>query len=52
MGDPVDDDEPEPRNTSDPARQAFWRAQWQTYSIGAGLLVAIVVVLLVVILTR
>ncbi len=54
----MDDDDdwvgtpPEGHRASDPARTAFWRAQWQAYSIGAGLLMAIVLVLLVVILTR
>jgi hypothetical protein len=50
----VDDDDdwvgtpPEGHRVSDPARAAFWRAQTQRYMIGAGLLVAIVVVIVVV----
>jgi hypothetical protein len=51
----VDDDDwvgtpPEGRRVSDPERAAFWRAQTQRYMIGAGLLMAIVVALLVVLL--
>jgi hypothetical protein len=51
----VDDDDwvgtpPEGRHVSDPERAAFWRAQTQRYMIGAGLLMAIVVVLLIVLL--
>jgi hypothetical protein len=41
---------PEGRRVSDPERAAFWRAQTQRYMIGAGLLMAIVVALLVVLL--
>ncbi|MEA2154148.1 MAG: hypothetical protein QOE11_288 [Solirubrobacteraceae bacterium] len=54
----VDDDDdwvgtpPEGHYSADRAQPSFWRAQWQTYAIGAGLLMAIVLVLLVVILTR
>lgn len=54
----VDDDDdwtgtpPEGRNVSDRERADFWRAQAQRYALGAGLLMAIVVVLLVVLLTR
>lgn len=53
----MDDDDwtgtpPEGRHTRDQARPEFWRAQWQTYAIGAGLLMAIVLVLVVVIVTR
>jgi len=54
----MDDDDdwtgepPEGRHSSDRARQEFWRSQWQTYAIGAGLLMAIVLVLVVVILAR
>jgi hypothetical protein len=43
---------PEGHHSSDEARIDFWRSQWQTYAIGAGLLMAVVVVLLVVILMR
>jgi hypothetical protein len=43
---------PEGRNVSDPERIAFWRAQWRTYAIGAGLLMAIVLVLVVVIVAH
>jgi len=43
---------PEGRNVSDPDRIAFWRAQWRTYAIGAGLLMAIVLVLVVVIVAH
>ena len=52
----MDDDDdwvgtpPEGRRVSDPARAAFWRAQTQRYMIGAGLLMAVVVVALVVLL--
>ena len=52
----VDDDDdwvgtpPEGRRVSDPDRAAFWRAQTQRYMLGAGLLMAIVVVLAVALL--
>ena len=39
---------PEGRNVSDPARIAYWRSQWQRAAIGAGLLMAIAVVVVVV----
>lgn len=57
MSQPMDDDDwtdmpPEGRNVSDPERAAFWRAQWKTYGIGAGVLAAIVLVLVVVIVAR
>jgi hypothetical protein len=54
----VDDDDdwtgtpPEGRHSRDRAQPEFWRSQWQTYAIGAGLLMAIVLVLLVVLLVR
>jgi hypothetical protein len=43
---------PEGENKSDPERIAFWRTQWQTMTIGGGILMAIVLVLLVVVLLR
>lgn len=51
----MDDDDwvgtpPEGRRVSDPERAAFWRAQTRRYMLGAGLLMAIVVALLVVLL--
>jgi hypothetical protein len=53
----MDDDDwvgtpPEGHHKSDPARAAYWRAQTRKYMIGAGLLMAIVVVLLLVLLLR
>ena len=48
-----DDDEwvdgipPEGINRSDPARTAFWRSQWRTPALGAGLLMAILVLVVV-----
>ena len=48
-----DDDEwvdgipPEGVNRSDPARTAFWRSQWRAPALGAGLLVAILVLVVV-----
>ncbi len=41
---------PEGHHKSDPERAAFWRAQTRRYTLGAGLLMAIVVVLLLVLL--
>ena len=38
---------PEGRNVSDPARVAYWKSQWQRAAYGAGLLMAIVVVVVV-----
>jgi hypothetical protein len=58
MSDGVNDDDdwvgtpPEGHHKSDPARVEFWRSQWRTYAIGAGLLMAIVLVLLLVIIAR
>jgi hypothetical protein len=51
----VDDDDwvgtpPEGRRVSDPARAEFWRSQTRRYAIGAGLLMAIVLVVIVVLL--
>jgi hypothetical protein len=51
----VDDDDwvgvpPEGHHKRDPAREQFWRSQWPKYAIGAGLLMAVVVLLLVVII--
>ncbi|HEX4364594.1 MAG TPA: hypothetical protein VHZ75_08600 [Solirubrobacteraceae bacterium] len=54
----MDDDDdwtgtpPEGHNVSDPARIAFWRSQWRTYSLGAGLLMTIVLILVIVVLAR
>jgi hypothetical protein len=42
---------PEGRYTRDRARPEFWRHQWQASVAGAGLLIAIVI-LVVVLLTR
>ncbi|MEA2217758.1 MAG: hypothetical protein QOJ35_384 [Solirubrobacteraceae bacterium] len=48
----VDDDDdwtgtpPEGRYSRDRANPGFWRAQWQAGAIGAGLLIAIVVVVI------
>ncbi len=48
-----DDDEwvdgipPEGVNRSDPARTEFWRSQWRVPAIGAGLLIAMLVVVVV-----
>jgi hypothetical protein len=51
-----DDDDgvapPEGHRKSDPERAAFWRAQAQRYTIGAGVVMAIVVVALLVALAR
>ncbi len=53
----VDDDDdwtgtpPEGHYSRDRARPAFWRAQWQATVAGAGLLV-VIAVLIVVLLTR
>jgi hypothetical protein len=49
----ADDDDwvgtpPEGHRKSDPERIAFWRSQWQTMTIGGGILLAVVLVLLVV----
>jgi hypothetical protein len=58
MSSSVDDDDdwvgtpPEGHNKSDPARAEFWRSQTRRYMIGAGLVMAIVLVLLVVLLAR
>ncbi len=49
-----DDDEwvdgipPEGVNRSDPARTEFWRSQWRRPALGAGLLLAILLVTVVV----
>jgi len=54
----VDDDDdravtpPEGHHPRDRARPDFWRSQWQTYALGAGLLMAIVLVLVIVVLAR
>ena len=53
----TDDDDwvgvpPEGHNKSDPERAAFWRAQTRRYMIGAGIVMALVVVVLVVLLAR
>lgn len=53
----MDDDDwtgtpPEGRHPRERARPEFWRSLWQTYGVGAGLLMAIVGVLVVVILSR
>ena len=53
----MDDDDwvgtpPEGHHKSDPERAAYWRAQTRKYMIGAGLLMAIVLVLLLVLLLR
>jgi hypothetical protein len=48
----VDDDDwistpPEGRYSRDRARPGFWRAQWQARAAGAGLLIAILVLVVV-----
>ena len=43
---------PEGHHKADPERAAFWRAQTRRYTIGAGIVMAIVVVLLLVLLLR
>lgn len=43
---------PEGHHKSDPERAAFWRAQTRRYMIGAGIVMALVLVLLVVVLAR
>ena len=54
----MDDDDdwtgtpPEGHYSRDRARPEFWRSQWRTYSLGAGLLMTIVAVLVVVVLVR
>lgn len=54
----MDDDDdwtgtpPEGRHARERAQPEFWRAQWQTYALGAGLLMAVVAVFLVVLLVR
>ena len=53
----MDDDEgtgtqPEGHHSRDRARVDFWRSQWQTYALGAGLLMAIVAVLVIVLIAR
>jgi hypothetical protein len=54
----MDDDDdwtgtpPEGRYTRDRAQPAFWRRQWQATAAWAGLLVAIVVLVVVLLLTR
>jgi hypothetical protein len=49
MRPPVDDDDwvgvpPEGHHARDPAREEFWRSQWRRGSIGAGLLMALLLV--------
>ena len=41
---------PEGHHSRDRADPAFWRSQWQTYAIGAGLLMLMVLVLVAVLL--
>jgi len=54
----MDDDDdwtgtpPEGHHSRDRARPEFWRTQWQAYAIGAGLLMAIVLVLVVLMIAR
>jgi hypothetical protein len=43
---------PEGHHSRDRARPEFWRAQWRSTAIGAGLLMAILVVLLIVVIAR
>ena len=40
---------PEGIHKADPARVEFWRSQWPKYAIGAGLLMCVVVVALLVV---
>jgi hypothetical protein len=50
----VDDDDdwtgtpPEGRYSRDRAKPDFWRAQWQAGAVGAGLLIAIVLIVVLV----
>ena len=37
---------PEGHHARSPEREAFWRSQWQHYAYGAGLLVALLLVVL------
>jgi hypothetical protein len=54
----MDDDDdwvgtpPEGRHPRERAQPEFWRSQWQAYALGAGLLMAFVLALVVVVLTR
>ena len=43
---------PEGHHSRDRAKPEFWRSQWQAPAIGAGLLIAILVVLVVVLAVR
>jgi hypothetical protein len=43
---------PEGHHARDPEREAFWRAQWQKGLVGAGVVMAVVVVLAMVLLVR
>lgn len=43
---------PEGHHTRDQAKPEYWRAQWRIPAIGAGVLMAIVLVIVVVALVR